>query len=210
MMTTMSLPTTKSATVTLRQAFAGVPLAAQAVLDSPIGPLTALATDRGIAGLWFDDQMHHPGALDAPHDDNDAHVVAMQRWLDAYWAGHDPSWREVPLDVHGSAFQRAVWRVLLDIPFGRTRSYGEIAAQIGGAAAPRANGATAARANVGTAARASVGTAARAVGSAVGRNPVSILVPCHRVIGADGSLTGYAGGLPRKERLLQHEGVLLT
>jgi methylated-DNA-[protein]-cysteine S-methyltransferase len=201
MMTTMSLPTTKSSTVTLRQAFAGVPLAAQAVLDSPIGPLTALATDRGIAGLWFDDQMHHPGALDAPHDDSDAHVVAMRRWLDAYWAGHDPSWHEVPLDLHGSAFQRAVWRVLLDIPFGRTRSYGEIAVQIGGAA-PLANGATAARANV--------GTAARAVGSAVGRNPVSILVPCHRVIGADGSLTGYAGGLPRKEHLLQHEGVLLT
>jgi len=202
MMTTMSLPTTKSSTVTLRQAFAGVPLAAQAVLDSPIGPLTALATDRGIAGLWFDNQMHHPGALDAPHDDSDAHVVAMRRWLDAYWAGHDPSWQEVPLDLHGSAFQRAVWRALLDIPFGRTRSYGEIAASIVAGAAPRANGATAARANV--------ATAARAVGSAVGRNPVSILVPCHRVIGADGSLTGYAGGLPRKEHLLQHEGVLLT
>ena len=202
MMATTSLPTTKSSTVTLRQAFAGVPLAAQAVLDSPIGPLTALATERGIAGLWFDDQTHHTGALDAPHDDGDAHIVAMQRWLDAYWAGHDPSWQEVPLDLHGSAFQRAVWRALLDIPFGRTRSYGEIAASIVAGAAPRANGATAARANV--------ATAARAVGSAVGRNPVSILVPCHRVIGADGSLTGYAGGLPRKERLLQHEGVRLT
>ena len=210
MMTTMSLPTTKSSTVTLRQAFAGVPLAAQAVLDSPIGPLTALATDRGIACLWFDNQMHHPGALDAPHDDGDAHVVAMRRWLDAYWAGHDPSWQEVPLDLHGSAFQRTVWRVLLDIPFGRTRSYGAIAAQIGAVAVPHANDATAVRANAGTAARANVATAARAVGSAVGRNPVSILVPCHRVIGADGSLTGYAGGLPRKERLLQHEGVLLT
>ena len=95
MMATTSLPTTKSSTVTLRQAFAGVPLAAQAVLDSPIGPLTALATERGIAGLWFDDQTHHPGALDAPHDDGDAHIVAMQRWLDAYWAGHDPSWMHV-------------------------------------------------------------------------------------------------------------------
>ena len=186
MMTTMSLPTTKSSTVTLRQAFAGVPLAAQAVLDSPIGPLTALATDRGIAGLWFDNQMHHPGALDAPHDDSDAHVVAMRRWLDAYWAGHDPSWQEVPLDLHGSAFQRAVWHALLGIRFGRTRSYGEIALQVGSGAVPRATG------------------------SAVGRNPVAILVPCHRVIGADGSLTGYAGGLQRKERLLQHEGVLLV
>ena len=91
MMTTMSLPTTKSSTVTLRQAFAGVPLAAQAVLDSPIGPLTALATDRGIAGLWFDDQTHHPGALDAPIDARHPHVAALQRWLDDYWAGRDPS-----------------------------------------------------------------------------------------------------------------------
>jgi methylated-DNA-[protein]-cysteine S-methyltransferase len=79
-----------------------------------------------------------------------------------------------------------VWKVLLTIPFGRTKTYGEVAAQVGSGAVPRATG------------------------SAVGRNPVSILVPCHRVIGANGSLTGYAGGLPRKERLLQHEGVLLT
>jgi len=187
-MTTMIKPT-KSSTVTVRQAFAGVPLLAQAVIDSPIGPLTALATARGIAGLWFDDQTHHPGALDAPLDARNPHVLAMKRWLDVYWnapAGRDPSPREVPLDLHGTAFQRAVWKVLLTIPFGRTRSYGEVAAQVGGGAVPRATG------------------------TAVGRNPVSILVPCHRVIGANGSLTGYAGGLPRKERLLQHEGVLLT
>lgn len=189
MMTTMSNNTytpTKSSMTTIRQAFAGVPLVAQAVLDTPIGPLTALATAQGIAGLWFDNQLHHPGALDAPVDERNPHIVAMRRWLDAYWAGENPSPDSVPLDLHGTLFQRAVWKALLSIPLGRTKTYGEIAAQVGNGAVPRATG------------------------TAVGRNPVSILVPCHRVIGANGSLTGYAGGLPRKERLLQHEGVLLA
>ena len=186
MMATMTYKPTNSSTITVGQAFAGVPLVAQAVLDTPIGPMTALATARGNAGLWFDNQTHHPGALDAPIDARHPHIVALARWLDAYWAGRDPSPREVPLDLHGTSFQRAVWKVLLAIPLGRTKSYGEVAQQVGRGAVPRATGA------------------------AVGRNPMSILVPCHRVIGADGSLTGYAGGLPRKERLLQHEGVLLT
>jgi len=187
MTTTPTLPApTRSSMTPLRQAFAGVPLKAQAVIDGPIGPLTALATEKGIAGLWFDDQTHHPGALAAPVDAGDAHIVALRHWLDAYWAGHEPSPQGVALDLHGTTFQRAVWQALLAIAFGRTRSYGEIAAQVGPAAV------------------------ARATGAAVGRNPVSILVPCHRVIGANGSLTGYAGGLQRKQRLLQHEGVLLA
>ena len=180
---------TKSSMTTIRQAFDGVPLVAQATVDSPIGPLTALATNNGLAGLWFDAQKHHPGDLDAPIDATDPHIVAMQRWLDAYWAGNEPSPRDVTLDLHGTLFQRAVWKALLGIPFGLTRTYGEIAAQV---------------------AKTGIGAVPRATGTAVGRNPVSILVPCHRVIGANGSLTGYAGGLPRKERLLQHEGVLLT
>ncbi len=187
MTTTPPLPApTRSAMTPIRQAFAGVPLKAQAVIDGPIGPLTALATEKGIAGLWFDDQTHHPGALAAPVDAGDVHIVSLRRWLDAYWAGHEPSPHSVALDLHGTHFQRAVWQALLAITFGRTRSYGQIAAQVGPAAVPRATGA------------------------AVGRNPVSIVVPCHRVIGADGSLTGYAGGLQRKQRLLQHEGVLLA
>jgi methylated-DNA-[protein]-cysteine S-methyltransferase len=185
---TMNKPTRSSMT-TLRQAFAGVPLAAQATIDSPIGPLTALATAEGLAGLWFDAQRHHPGDLDADVDPNDPHIVAAKRWIDAYWAGRDPSPRDVALDLHGTPFQRAVWQALLTIPFGRTHSYGEVAAQV---------------------AKSGIEAAPRATGSAVGRNPVSILVPCHRVIGADGSLTGYAGGLERKQRLLQHEGVLLA
>jgi len=198
MMTTTLATPSKSSMTTIRQAFGGVPLLAQGVIDSPIGPLTALTTARGIAGLWFDDQTHHPGALDAPIDARQPHIVAIRRWLDAYWAtgaGQEPAPQEVPLDLHGSPFQRAVWQTLLTIPFGRTRSYGEVAAQLDSGAMQREN---------------SGGTSARAVGSAVGRNPVSILVPCHRVIGANGSLTGYAGGLPRKEHLLRHEGVLLA
>jgi methylated-DNA-[protein]-cysteine S-methyltransferase len=180
----MMLKPTKSSMTTIKQAFGGVPLVAQATIETPVGPLTALATNKGLAGLWFDAQQHHPGDLDAPVDAKNVHIVAVQRWLDAYWSGRDASPRDVALDLHGTPFQRAVWQALLGIALGRTRTYGEIASQIG--AAPRA------------------------VGTAVGRNPVSILVPCHRVIGANGSLTGYAGGLPRKEKLLQHEGVLLT
>jgi methylated-DNA-[protein]-cysteine S-methyltransferase len=175
---------TRSSQLSISAAFKGVPLAAQATIDTPLGLLTALATERGVAGLWFDAQKHHPGDLDAPVNARHPYIVAAQRWLEAYWAGSNPSPAQVPLDLHGTPFQRAVWQALLTIALGHTRSYGEVAAMVQGAP--------------------------RAVGTAVGRNPASILVPCHRVVGANGSLTGYAGGLPRKEKLLQHEGILLT
>jgi len=158
--------------------------AAQATLDTPLGPLTALATARGLAGLWFDAQAHHPGEFDAPVDAQHPHIAAARDWLDAYWAGKAPG--AIALDPQGTEFQQAVWRALRGIAPGRTRTYGEIAAQAGNPAA------------------------ARAAGAAIGRNPLSIVVPCHRVIGRDGSLTGYAGGLERKRALLQHEGVWLT
>lgn len=177
---------TLSSTRTLQQAFGGVPLQAQARLDSPVGPLLALATARGVAGLWFDDAHRDSARLDVPDDPRHAAIVALRRWLDAYWSGRPVAADAVPLDLHGTPFQQSVWQALLRIPFGRTRSYGQVAAEVGSGAVPRATG------------------------TAVGRNPVSILVPCHRVLGADGSLTGYAGGLPRKQRLLVHEGVLLA
>ena len=166
--------------------FNGAALVAQADIDTPIGTLTALATARGLAGLWFDAQAHHPGALAAPVDARNAHIEAARAWLAAYWSGRDPSGLPLALDLHGTPFQRAVWQALLAIPFGATRSYGEIAERAGSPAA------------------------VRAAGAAIGRNPVSIIVPCHRVIGRDGSLTGYAGGLDRKQALLQLEGLLLT
>ena len=158
--------------------------AAQCRVDTPLGPMTLAATERGLAGAWFDAQAHHPGGLDAP-------VQARQRWLQqgarelrAYFAGQRQTF-EVPLDPQGTAFQQSVWQALLRIGCGASSTYGAIAQQLGQPAA------------------------ARAVGAAVGRNPVSIFVPCHRVLGRNGSLTGYAGGLPRKEALLKLEGVLL-
>jgi methylated-DNA-[protein]-cysteine S-methyltransferase len=160
------------------------PFVAQAEIDSPLGPLTALATARGLAGLWFDAQQHHPGDLDVPVDPQHRHIAAACEWLSAYWSRRPTS--PLALDPQGTPFQLAVWRALMTIAVGRTSTYGEIAAQAG-----RPGG-------------------ARAAGAAIGRNPISIIVPCHRVIGRDGSLTGYAGGLPRKQALLQLEGVLLT
>ena len=170
----------------MKTAFAGVPLVAQAEIDTPLGPMTALATEKGLAGLWFDAQAHHPGELATPVDASNRHIKTTRRWLDAYWAGKDTAAIPITLDLHGSLFQRAVWQALCGIAHGHTLTYGQVAAQVGNGAVPRATG------------------------TAVGRNPVGLIVPCHRVIGANGSLTGYAGGLERKQTLLQHEGVLLV
>jgi methylated-DNA-[protein]-cysteine S-methyltransferase len=153
-------------------------------VDSLLGGVTLAATDRGLAGVWFDAQRHAP--------DTSAWIVSPEHpvlrqaaaQLEAYFAGRREHF-EVPLDLsHGTDFQQAVWHALLRIPRGGTTSYGQLGAAIGKPAAMRA------------------------VGAAVGRNPISVVVPCHRVLGADGSLTGYAGGLERKSRLLQLEGAV--
>ena len=157
-------------------------LIAQAQLDSPLGPLLAAVTAKGLAGLWFDGQAHHPGALDAPVDAQQPFIAMAREQLARYWRGDGPARFDLPLDAQGTPFQKAVWLALLQIPSGKTSSYGEVARRAG---TPRA---------------------VRAVGAAIGRNPLSIVVPCHRVLGRDGSLTGYAGGLARKQRLLQLEG----
>ena len=159
---------------------------AQGRIDTPLGPLTAAATEHGLAGLWFDGQKHHPGRLDAPRNDDERFIAQARRELAAYFGGGPKRSARtgrftVPLDPQGTAFQRLVWRALLAIGPGELGRYGEIAERIGHAGA------------------------ARAVGAAVGRNPLSIVVPCHRVLGADGSLTGYAGGLDRKRALLELE-----
>jgi methylated-DNA-[protein]-cysteine S-methyltransferase len=154
-------------------------MVAQGRIATPMGEMTVAVTGRGVAGLWFDHQSHHPGAFDIGRDDTNPHVVATRAWLDAYWRGETPG--TIALDPAGTPFQQAVWRALRAIPLGRTCTYGDIAAAIGRPAA------------------------SRAVGAAIGRNPVGIVVPCHRVIGRDGTLTGYAGGLDRKQRLLAHE-----
>jgi methylated-DNA-[protein]-cysteine S-methyltransferase len=157
-------------------------LVAQATIASPLGPLLLASTARGMAGCWFTDQAHHPGPLAAPHRPDDRFIVQAQRELDAYWQDAAGTRFSVALDPQGTPFQQAVWQALLDIPAGRTSTYATLAGALGRP------------------------LAGRAVGSAVGRNPLSIIVPCHRVLGSDGSLTGYAGGLPRKQDLLAREG----
>lgn len=158
-------------------------LVAQCAVDSPLGPIRLAATAHGLAGLWFDAQAHHPGPIDAATDPAQPHIALALQELAAYW--HDPGIRfTVPLDPAGTPFQQAVWAVLRRIQPGQRLSYGAVAQRIGKPAA------------------------VRAVGAAVGRNPIGIIVPCHRVVGSDGSLTGYAGGLPRKQALLKAEAAL--
>jgi methylated-DNA-[protein]-cysteine S-methyltransferase len=158
-------------------------LSAQARFDSPLGPVTVAATALGLAGLWFDAQAHHPGLLEAPVDAQQRFIAQAREQLEAYWQGAEGRVFTVPLDAQGTPFQKAVWSALLEIPRGRTSTYGAVAARVG---SPRA---------------------LRAAGAAIGCNPLSIIVPCHRVLGRDGSLTGYAGGLTRKQALLRLEGV---
>lgn len=160
-------------------------LQAQTRLATPMGEMTAAATADGLAGLWFDDQAHHPGPLAVPDDPGQRWLQAAAQALAAYFDAAPDPLQGLALDLHGTDFQQAVWRALLALPRGHTATYAQIASRAGNAAA------------------------VRAAGAAIGRNPVSILVPCHRVIGRDGGLTGYAGGLHRKQDLLQREGALL-
>lgn len=163
-----------------------LPVLAASDIDTPLGPMTALATERGLAALWFDARERYAAWIgDAPDDATQPAIAAARRWLDAYWAGDTTAGITVPLDLNGTLFQRAVWQQLQRIPHGQTRTYGQVAGAVGSGAVPRATG------------------------SACGANPVAVIVPCHRVVGANGSLTGFAGGLPRKEALLRHEGSLL-
>ncbi|MDO9276958.1 MAG: methylated-DNA--[protein]-cysteine S-methyltransferase [Polaromonas sp.] len=160
---------------------------------TPLGNLILVASPSGLAGAWFENQRHLPAALATPlagqnavwpeHATNPILQAAVTQ-LTAYFAGKTSGF-DLPLDLSaGSPFQQTVWLALLAIERGRTTSYGALSSCIGRP------------------------SAARAVGAAIGRNPISIVVPCHRVIGSTGSLTGYAGGLERKTALLQLEGVL--
>jgi len=158
---------------------------AQALIDTPLGRVRLARTACGLAGLWFEGQQHHPGELPVPHDGDDPLLREAALQLQRYFAGTLARF-ELPLDLSGTPFQRSVWQALLRIPAGRTCSYGELAHAIGKPAA------------------------ARAVGAAVGRNPVTVVVPCHRVLGAGGALTGYAGGVERKRALLELEGRAAT
>lgn len=154
---------------------------------SPLGGITLAADEQGLTGLWFDGQKYFADTLPADHEVRTTPILAQAcEWLDRYFAGRDPGFTP-PLHLEGSPFRTAVWHMLLEIPYGRTTTYGELARRI-------------ARERGG-------GLPTQAVGGAVGHNPVSLIVPCHRVVGSHGSLTGYAGGIDRKVRLLALEGV---
>lgn len=154
--------------------------------DSPLGEMTMASDGVALTGLWFADQQHFAAGLDPVHRQTPLPIFkTTQQWLDAYFAGRQPM-TTPPLRLQGTPFRQAVWALLLQIPYGATATYGDLAARL-----VQANGYRA--------------MSAQAVGGAVGHNPVSLIVPCHRIIGADGTLTGYAGGLWRKEWLLNHE-----
>lgn len=159
---------------------------------SPIGNMTVVCdgSKKHIIGLWIEEQKYFQAALSGepvPGED----VPVLQKavsWLDAYFAGKRPAILELPLAPEGGAFRQEVWKILCEIPYGGVTTYGEIAKKMA----------------VGMG-RESM--SAQAVGGAVGHNPISVIIPCHRVVGTNGSLTGYAGGIDKKIKLLAHEGV---
>ena len=156
--------------------------------DSPLGGILLAADEVGLTGLWFDGQKYFARGLSAERSERETPVLSeAKHWLDDYLEGKAPK-RLPPLHPIGSPFQRDVWNILLEIPYGQTTTYGEIARQL-------------------AARRGLPRMSAQAVGGAVGHNEISILIPCHRVVGTNGRLTGYAGGIDKKVKLLELEGV---
>ena len=156
---------------------------------SPLGDILLAADSAGLTGLWFEGQKYFALYLDKEHEEKELPVFEeAKRWLDIYFSGKNPDF-QVPLHFTGTDFQNEVWEILYAIPYGQTTTYGEIAAQLAKKRGlPRMS--------------------AQAVGGAVGHNEISIIVPCHRVVGASGSSTGYAGGIEKKIELLRLEGAL--
>ena len=195
------------------------------IYASPVGKLTLACDEAGskIIGAWLEGQEYFLGSLKAEQGRAKKLPLLVQacKWLDRYFAGKRPDPRELPLAPQGTEFHRRVWERLLRIPYGQVVTYGDIAKELaaensspksGGksvAGATKAAAKTAAGSKKASAPTATGKMSARAVGGAVGHNPISIIIPCHRVIGAGGNLTGYAGGLDKKVALLRLEGVKL-
>ena len=155
--------------------------------SSPLGGITLASNGTAITGLWFDGQKYFGASLPAHCETRKLAVFdEAKRWLDLYFSGQEPTFTP-PLDMQTTPFRRAVWEILLAIPYGQTRTYGDIARRI--------------------AQQSGRSVSAQAVGGAVGHNPISLIIPCHRVVGSNGSLTGYAGGIDRKVQLLTLEKV---
>lgn len=167
-----------------------LPIYWSAEYASPVGRLTLACDGERLTGLWIDGQKYFGGTVPRAMEPKDLPILVQAReWLDRYFAGEKPDIQKLPLAPAGTLFQQTVWKLLREIPYGEVVTYGALAQKL--------------------AAQLGRQTSGRAVGGAVGRNPISIIIPCHRVIGADGSLTGYAGGTGRKRWLLEHEGAAL-
>lgn len=159
--------------------------------DSPLGGILLAADEIGLTGLWFDGQKYFASDLPAERVEQDTPALSeAKRWLDIYFTGREPDFTP-PLHPIGSAFRRDVWEMLLQIPYGQTITYGGIARQL-------------------AAKRGLPRLSAQAVGGAVGHNEISVIIPCHRVVGTNGSLTGYAGGIDKKVKLLELERTDMT
>lgn len=157
---------------------------------SPIGKMTIASNENAIVGLWFDGQRYFMNTLQGKEyvkSENEV-IILAKKWLDKYFNNEKPEIKALPIEFSGTEFRIAVWKILTEIPYGEVITYKDIAKRI-------------------TKLKGIENMSSQAVGGAVGHNPISIIVPCHRVVGTKGSLTGYAGGLDIKRRLLMHEGV---
>ncbi|MDR1246210.1 MAG: methylated-DNA--[protein]-cysteine S-methyltransferase [Clostridiales Family XIII bacterium] len=157
---------------------------------SPVGPITLACDGDNLVGLWIEGQKYHGDTVaEAMIEKDDLPVfVTAKKWLDRYFAGKKPAVSELPLSPIGGEFRQGVWRILCEIPYGETTTYGAIAKKM-------------------AARMGKEHMSSQAVGGAVGHNPISVIIPCHRVVGSNGSLTGYAGGISTKIKLLESEGV---
>ena len=162
------------------------------IYQSPVGAITLASDGDSLIGLWNEGQKYHGNTLFKEMvENNDIPLfAAAKQWLDRYFAGQKPDISELPLAPRGGEFRQDVWRILCEIPYGEVITYGDIAKKM------------AAKMN-------KKSMSSQAVGGAVGHNPISIIIPCHRVVGSNGSLTGYAGGIDVKRKLLELEGVFL-
>ena len=155
--------------------------------ESPLGEILLAADDVGLTGLWFDQEKYYALNLASEHEPRETPaILEAKRWLDVYFTGQEPDFLP-PLHMLGTPFQKDVWQILLTIPYGQTTTYGEIARRLAQQ-------------------RGLARMSAQAVGGAVGHNEISVIIPCHRVVGTNGSLTGYAGGIAKKMYLLKLEG----
>lgn len=163
------------------------------IYNSPVGKLTIASNEKNVVGLWLDGQKYYMEVLeDKEYQEKETEVIKLaEKWLDKYFNNEKPEIDELPIEFIGSDFRKQIWKILSKIPYGKVITYGDIAKQIAKQKGIRT-------------------MSAQAVGGAIAHNPISVIIPCHRVVGANGSLTGYSGGVKVKIKLLEFEGVDIT